>query len=246
MKVYISYSREDAPFVKRLAEDLRHADLSVWIDQEEIAPGERWTECIRRAIVESQNILVVISSSSTKSQWLSTEIAIAVAAQRSDSRKVIIPILADKKAELPFFLRPFQALDLSTSSKYEYALPRLIRALKNLDRKAADVALLDKEQFDLIDIQYKALANEIKEHEETLRSHAIFILARLAAAAATFATGIAIAFTLIGSGLLGKLLQSPIATLIIGVLSGLAAPLAVRKLTEVLKNIFQTSEEVKQ
>lgn len=246
MNVYISYSREDAPFVNRLYEDLRHAGLSVWIDQEAIAPGERWAECVQRAIMESQNILVIITSNSMKSNWLSAEISIAVAAQRSDSRKFIIPILADEKAELPFFLSTFQALDFSTRSKYEHALPRLIQALKYFHRTSEEATPLDKNHLDLIDKQYEALTSEIMLYEKAVKTHKFFLLARLTASAVTFATGIVIAFAFISSGLFGKLVQSPVATLVIGVLCGLSAPLAVKKLTEIIENVFKTSAEVKQ
>ena len=41
-KVFFSYARADAEFVLKLANDLRSAGISLWIDQLDITPGERW------------------------------------------------------------------------------------------------------------------------------------------------------------------------------------------------------------
>ena len=48
--VFLSYVRENAAEVDRLAKDLRQFSIDVWLDREKIAPGVRWQDAIRRAI----------------------------------------------------------------------------------------------------------------------------------------------------------------------------------------------------
>ena len=47
-KVFISYSRQDITFVKRLRNDLAQAGIPVWIDHEALQPGTgNWEKAIR-------------------------------------------------------------------------------------------------------------------------------------------------------------------------------------------------------
>ena len=41
-RLFFSYSRADGEFVLKLASDLRAAGIDLWLDQEDIPPGERW------------------------------------------------------------------------------------------------------------------------------------------------------------------------------------------------------------
>ncbi|MBI4625010.1 MAG: toll/interleukin-1 receptor domain-containing protein, partial [Verrucomicrobia bacterium] len=40
--VFLSYAREDAPAVQRLAEALRRDGVEVWFDQSELRGGDAW------------------------------------------------------------------------------------------------------------------------------------------------------------------------------------------------------------
>jgi TIR domain len=48
--VFISYVRENKDLVDKLASDLRHFGIEVWVDRERIKPGRRWKDAIREAI----------------------------------------------------------------------------------------------------------------------------------------------------------------------------------------------------
>ena len=49
-KVFISYMREDAAVVDRIAGELQHAGIAVWIDRNDIRPAADWRKEIRAAI----------------------------------------------------------------------------------------------------------------------------------------------------------------------------------------------------
>lgn len=47
---FISYQRADSAAVDRLVEQLRSAGIRVWLDRDNVAPGQRWKDAIRTAI----------------------------------------------------------------------------------------------------------------------------------------------------------------------------------------------------
>lgn len=55
--VFVSYVREDHDVVDRICEELRSRDVKVWLDREEILPGQRWREAIRGAITEGASFI---------------------------------------------------------------------------------------------------------------------------------------------------------------------------------------------
>ena len=49
-EVFISYSRKDKEFVRRLDEELKRRDREAWVDWEGIPPGDTWEKTIYGAI----------------------------------------------------------------------------------------------------------------------------------------------------------------------------------------------------
>src|SRR5882672_8664020 len=88
--VFVSYSRADEEFVKRLVENLRVEGVNIWLDQYDIAPGERWDMAIERALDRSTHILFVMSKSSVRSENVRDELDTAI-----DGGKIIVPVLIE-------------------------------------------------------------------------------------------------------------------------------------------------------
>ena len=72
-QVFISYSRRDLEFVKRLSADLQAAGLKVWYDLSGLEAGTRWGVEIQDALDKSRYFLVVLSSNSCRSGWVERE-----------------------------------------------------------------------------------------------------------------------------------------------------------------------------
>ena len=96
---FISYSRQDSEFALRLAEDLKAAGANVWLDQLDIAPGERWDRAVEKALQRCQRMLVILSPASVESDDVMDEVSFAL-----EGAKTIIPILF-KDCPIPFRLR---------------------------------------------------------------------------------------------------------------------------------------------
>jgi hypothetical protein len=87
-KVFISYSRKDIEFAKRLTGELQKSDLDFWIDWEGIPPTVDWWKQIEKGIEESDVFLFLISPDSAKSRVCGQEIDHAV-----KNGKRLIPLL---------------------------------------------------------------------------------------------------------------------------------------------------------
>ena len=65
---FICYAREDKEAAKRLSDQLRASGVEVWIDSEDIRPGENWQEAIERGIQSSRYFLALLSRNSVAKQ----------------------------------------------------------------------------------------------------------------------------------------------------------------------------------
>ncbi len=113
--VFISYSRKDQEFVRRMAEDLnRHVDGGVWFDQSDIQPGDRWRDQIINGIREAQVIVLVLSPDAAASQYVQMELKLAL-----EAGKKVIPVLyrpVKLEGDLDEFVRETQFIDLQRGS----------------------------------------------------------------------------------------------------------------------------------
>jgi WD40 repeat protein len=86
--VFISYSRKDQPFVRRLFAALEADGREAWVDWEGIPPSAEWLAEIYTAIDAANTFVFVLSPDSLASNVCASEVTYAM-----ESRKRIIPLL---------------------------------------------------------------------------------------------------------------------------------------------------------
>jgi len=121
-KIFISYSRKDVDFVRKLAGDLEKAGYDVWWDLTDLRGGDDWVKTIPAAIASSQHVIVVLTPDSVESEWVRKEYT-----QALSLRKKIIPILL-KATSVPFALNTINFVNF-TSGDYEDRFKELLSAL---------------------------------------------------------------------------------------------------------------------
>lgn len=89
-EIFISYSRKDADFVKRLFTRLKGAGIDCWIDFEDIQPAAKWQQEILIACQACHNFIFCLSPNSLRSQYCEWELNHAL---MHDKR--IIPIVVE-------------------------------------------------------------------------------------------------------------------------------------------------------
>jgi len=86
--VFISYSRKDTEFVRKLHDSLEESGRDVWIDWENIPLTADWLEEIKEGIESSDNFIYVISPDSVHSDVCAVELGHAL-----ENRKRLIPVV---------------------------------------------------------------------------------------------------------------------------------------------------------
>src|SRR6266478_1872929 len=87
--IFISYSRKDKDFVRRLDEALKSRGREAWVDWEDIRPTEEWMQAIYGAIEGADTFVFVLTPDSVASVVCGREIAHAAA-----NNKRMVPIVA--------------------------------------------------------------------------------------------------------------------------------------------------------
>lgn len=105
-RTFISYAREDAEFVLKLACDLRQAGAAIWIDQLDIPDGARWDREVEAALISCPRLLVVLTPASVASEEVMDEVSYALS-----KKKVVLPCV-QSDCEIPYRLHRFQRIDI--------------------------------------------------------------------------------------------------------------------------------------
>jgi len=121
-QIFISYSRKDSAFARRLAGDLEKAGYEVWWDLTDLRGGDDWPRVIPAAIAASEYVIVVLSPNSATSEWVEKEYT-----QALGLHKKIIPIML-KPGNIPFALNTINYVNFA-SGDYVDNLNNLLAAL---------------------------------------------------------------------------------------------------------------------
>lgn len=118
---FLSYSRKDADFAKKFADNLKSKGLKIWMDQIDIPPGANWDDTIEKAINDCTEIIFLASATSVASDHVKDELSFA----RLKGKKIVPVIISF--CELPMRLHRAQFVDISVN--YENGLTQIIQLL---------------------------------------------------------------------------------------------------------------------
>ena len=121
-KIFISYSRKDIDFVRKLAGDLEKAGYDVWWDITDLRGGDDWVRQIPGAIRLSQFFLVILTPDSVESEWVRKEYT-----QALSLRKKIIPIML-VAGTVPFALNTINFINFARG-EYSDNYKKLLEAM---------------------------------------------------------------------------------------------------------------------
>ncbi|MGP1387237.1 MAG: TIR domain-containing protein [Thainema sp.] len=125
-QVFVTYASADSATAKSIVEGLCSLDLKVWLDTDELRPGNHWAESIRTAISASAYFLLLLSKNLVRSSWMNYEVDAAL--KELQSRDVtFIPVLLED-CDIPPSLAMYQFFDMRSGVKEN--LEELAEALK--------------------------------------------------------------------------------------------------------------------
>ncbi|MBV9071267.1 MAG: toll/interleukin-1 receptor domain-containing protein [Acidobacteria bacterium] len=139
--IFLSYAREDAARVRAVHARLRRDGFRLWLDENNLLPGQDWDTAIRKAICTSKVFAVFLSENAvTKTGYIQKEIreALRVTELQPEGQVFILPVrLTD--CVVPESLRKWQWVDLFSRHGYDQLLRGLATHL-GIDVRANPVS----------------------------------------------------------------------------------------------------------
>jgi WD40 repeat protein len=123
--VFVSYSRRDGEFVRRLVEALQAHGKDVWVDTEGIRDAEVFPAALRSAVESSDGFVFVISPDSVASNFCEQEVDHAI-----ELNKRIVPLLLEKvpDEQVPPEVRVRNWIPVD-DVRFDQGVERLVQAL---------------------------------------------------------------------------------------------------------------------
>jgi len=173
-KAFISYSSSDKGLADRLAKALSEHGVEV-LNKEAIQPGDSWSTHLKSVIENADAVVPVLSAEAGKNPEMASELSLALADKLSGGKMIIVPVLADKSAVIPFFLKDVQAADLSSKESFKNNIDGLVRAILHQTQSAPSQDTILKDRTTLLLEKWKGLKiEEVALTEKTL-IHSSFI-----------------------------------------------------------------------
>jgi TIR domain len=148
-KIYISYQRSDQPFVVALALRLKSVGHTLAYDVDTLSPGTDWRAALDQGLKAADVFVVVVSESTTKSQYVLAEVGAARAYAAESGRMLIVPVIIDQSPP-PLSLQDIHAI-IQPDKNIEEIYQKIESAIAAfIGRRAA------------IDVQASAAANKLQ------------------------------------------------------------------------------------
>jgi hypothetical protein len=126
LQIFVSYASADSAVAAMIVEGLRSRNLNVWLDADELPPGDHWSESIHTTITASAYFLLLLSKHSVQSSWIAHEVE-GVLKELQSRDVTFLPVLLED-CDIPSSLAIYQCFDMRGG--IEDNLERLAEALR--------------------------------------------------------------------------------------------------------------------
>lgn len=138
--VFLSHAANDKAFARRLAKDIERAGGTAWLDEAEVRIGDSLIERISHAISSTDFVAAVLSPCSVASQWVKTELRLAMTSEIAGRSVKVLPLLY-RDCVIPEFLVDKKYADFRDEANYEVALSQILEYL-DLDRSPPGTGII--------------------------------------------------------------------------------------------------------
>ena len=136
----MSYGPTDADWAIRLKAALEERGLNIWLDREQIRPGD--IADLEAGLERCKSYVLVVSPDAIRSQWVSDEYQRAVTlAKQKDRPLQVIPVILGK-AELPGFLSTRNWVEFLDDTTFDANLERLIWGITGTKSRRAGSSIM--------------------------------------------------------------------------------------------------------
>jgi hypothetical protein len=144
MKVFISYAGTDVRAAETVAAALSKRGLEPWIAANAKVGGELH-KSVTNALEESDAMVVLVSPDAMRSQWVQSEIELALTTPRFKDRLIPLLVRPTTEGSIPWILNTFQITDLPTSpAGVERVVAQVVERLKAKGARTSDGRTTEK------------------------------------------------------------------------------------------------------
>lgn len=122
--IFVSYRSEDSAYAEKLRTALKRRGVRVWVDKNEIRPGDLFIESLEKGLESSRCLGLIATPRSIESGWCKEEYYRALSLSRTFHINVI-PLLFEP-VDLPGFLANRQYIDFGYDHDFETNIEALI------------------------------------------------------------------------------------------------------------------------
>ena len=137
-QVFVIYPHSQKQFVKKLANDLNQSGIKIWLDENELKPGDSIKPIIEKALRESQWVILVPTAEDRGNSWVYKEIDLAYEQEKDRGRPFIIP-LKMKEGKIPKKFEERMWADFSND--YETGLKSLLKGIIRVPDQVEEINL---------------------------------------------------------------------------------------------------------
>jgi hypothetical protein len=137
LRVFLCHAAEDKHHVRRLSARLRDDNLEPWLDESKLLPGSDWELEIKRALRNTDAVIVCLSRGSVKKRgFVQREVRLAVrAAEEEPEGELFLFPLRLGPCNVPDNLRTWQWMDLNKRGTYARLLAGLAARASSLNHR---------------------------------------------------------------------------------------------------------------
>src|SRR6266849_1869416 len=122
--IFLSYWSGDSDWVNHLRHELQNRGVQVWLDNEQIRPGDIFARDLESGLDSSRSVGLVITQKSMESRWVEEEYYRALSLTNKQNLQLIPILVGDAKR--PGFLANRQYVDMLLDSDYDEKIDMLI------------------------------------------------------------------------------------------------------------------------
>ena len=155
LKLFLCHSKDDKPKVRELYHRLVADGFDAWLDEENLLPGQDWDLEIRKAVRESDVVVVCLSKGAvTKTGYVQKEIrfSLDVADEQPEGTIFIIPAKLEA-CQVPLRLNKWQWVNLFETVGYEKLKRSLTHRANNLGNLVIPILYLQGSSSKIVEPQ---------------------------------------------------------------------------------------------
>ncbi len=122
--VFLSHNSKDKPWVEKLKAALVEHGLKVWLDKDEIRPGDLFAKALEEGLETSKAVALIVSPEAMASGWVEEEYYRALSLAQ-DRQLQLIPVIL-QEASVPGFLKSRSWVDFRNESNFDENVKMLV------------------------------------------------------------------------------------------------------------------------